>query len=121
MKLGDFGISKALGTHNEYAKTFLGTPYFMPPEVLKGQLYGVKADVWALGCALYELVVFKRPFQHDSLQIVFDIIMNKPHEIPPDVDKDLVMLIDKMLNKDPNKRPNIWDIAKMPMIEEKIN
>ena len=62
IKLGDFGISKALGTHNDFAKTFLGTPYFMPPEVIKGDQYGVRADIWALGCALYELVMFKRPF-----------------------------------------------------------
>lgn len=33
VKLGDFGISKALGTHQDFAKTFLGTPYFMSPEV----------------------------------------------------------------------------------------
>lgn len=33
VKLGDFGISKALGTHTDFAKTFLGTPYFMSPEV----------------------------------------------------------------------------------------
>ena len=33
IKLGDFGISKALGTHNNFAKTFLGTPYYMSPEV----------------------------------------------------------------------------------------
>jgi NIMA (never in mitosis gene a)-related kinase len=36
IKLGDFGIAKALGTHVDFAKTFLGTPYFMSPEVCKG-------------------------------------------------------------------------------------
>jgi NIMA (never in mitosis gene a)-related kinase len=36
IKLGDFGIAKALGTQVDFAKTFLGTPYFMSPEVCKG-------------------------------------------------------------------------------------
>jgi len=62
IKLGDFGISKALGTHGNFADTFLGTPYFMPPEVIRGDKYDKKADIWALGCALYELVMLKRPF-----------------------------------------------------------
>lgn len=62
IKLGDFGIAKALGTHNQFAKTFLGTPYFMAPEVCNGEAYGQKADVWAIGCALYEMVTHRRPF-----------------------------------------------------------
>ncbi len=65
IKLGDFGIAKALGTQVDFAKTFLGTPYFMSPEVCKGNQYGQKADIWAIGCVLYELVTFKRPFNHD--------------------------------------------------------
>jgi NIMA (never in mitosis gene a)-related kinase len=40
LKLGDFGISKSLGTHQDFAKTFLGTPQFMAPEVIKGESYG---------------------------------------------------------------------------------
>ena len=67
IKLGDFGIAKALGTQNQFAKTFLGTPYFMAPEVCNGQVYGQKADVWAIGCALYEMVTHRRPFQADQL------------------------------------------------------
>ena len=39
IKLGDFGIAKALETQADYAKTFLGTPYFMSPEVCKGDIY----------------------------------------------------------------------------------
>ena len=68
IKLGDFGIAKALGTQVDLTKTVCGTPYFMSPEVCRGETYGQKADIWALGCALYELIAFKRPFQHDSLQ-----------------------------------------------------
>ncbi|KAM3142973.1 hypothetical protein pb186bvf_005036 [Paramecium bursaria] len=112
IKLGDFGISKALGTQNDFAKTFTGTPYFMPPEVIRGENYGVKADIWALG----------DHFQHDSdsVQILFEIIKTKPHELNKDVDPELAFLINKMLNKDPLGRPSIWEIAKMPLVEQKI-
>lgn len=40
VKLGDFGISKALGTNADLAKTLVGTPYFMSPEVCSGETYG---------------------------------------------------------------------------------
>jgi len=37
------------------AKTVVGTPYFMPPEVCLGKVYSTKADIWAIGCCVYEL------------------------------------------------------------------
>ncbi|CAD8155178.1 unnamed protein product [Paramecium octaurelia] len=121
IKLGDFGISKALGTHANFAQTFLGTPYFMSPEVIRGEPYGKKSDIWALGCALYELVMLKRPFQHDNIQIIFEMIQNKPYDMDPSVDLDLQQLIEKTLQKDPNNRPTVEDLAAIPCIEEKIN
>lgn len=49
VKLGDFGIAKALGTNAKLTQTLVGTPYFMSPEVCKGKQYGKKADIWAIG------------------------------------------------------------------------
>mmetsp|Transcript_32843 Transcript_32843/g.32184 ORF Transcript_32843/g.32184 Transcript_32843/m.32184 type:complete len:114 (-) Transcript_32843:1483-1824(-) len=49
LKIGDFGISKQLDTMSNLAETNVGTPYFMAPEVCKGELYGEKADIWAIG------------------------------------------------------------------------
>jgi len=49
IKIGDFGISKELPTLDSLAKTSCGTPYFMPPEVCKGEPYGEKIDIWAIG------------------------------------------------------------------------
>jgi len=48
VKLGDFGIAKQLGDQS-FAATVLGTPYFMPPEVIRGEKYDKKADIWAIG------------------------------------------------------------------------
>ena len=62
VKVGDFGISKMLGEGDINTRTQCGTPYYMPPEVVLGKPYGPKADIWSLGCVLYELCTFKRPF-----------------------------------------------------------
>lgn len=49
IKIGDFGISKELPSIDSLARTSCGTPYFMPPEVCKGEPYGEKIDIWAIG------------------------------------------------------------------------
>jgi len=60
--------------------TACGTPYFMPPEVILGRPYDNKADVWALGVILYELVTFKKPFDDESIPQLFEKITKHPHE-----------------------------------------
>ena len=45
-----------------YASTFVGTPCYCAPEVLKQEEYGTPADIWGLGCILIELATLKRPF-----------------------------------------------------------
>mmetsp|Transcript_33207 Transcript_33207/g.32623 ORF Transcript_33207/g.32623 Transcript_33207/m.32623 type:complete len:123 (+) Transcript_33207:655-1023(+) len=55
LKIGDFGIAKELETIKKLTETNVGTPYFMSPEVVRGEPYGEKADVWAIGVILYEM------------------------------------------------------------------
>lgn len=62
LKLGDFGISRQMDTKSALNATSCGTPYYMSPEVCASQPYDSKADVWALGVILYELITFKKPF-----------------------------------------------------------
>lgn len=49
----------------------IGTPYNMPPEVCEGKTYNFKADVWATGVILYELITFKKPFDSEHLNVLF--------------------------------------------------
>lgn len=69
VKIGDFGISKVLENTKEFAKTSLGTPYYLSPEICMGQKYDYKSDVWMLGCILYELLTLRKPFEGDSLAV----------------------------------------------------
>jgi len=45
----------------------LGSPIYMAPEVLRGQTYDEKADIWSLGCVLYELLIGRCPFEEKSI------------------------------------------------------
>lgn len=62
-KLGDFGISRQLNPKDPKAMTACGTPFFMAPEVAMGMQYDCKADVWAIGVVLYELIMLQKPFK----------------------------------------------------------
>lgn len=57
--LGDLGICKVLEGTTDFAKTCIGTPYYMSPEIFKNKPYNHKSDIWALGCVLYEMVTLK--------------------------------------------------------------
>ena len=69
IKLGDFGISKLLGSTSDFAKTSLGTPYYLSPEICSGKKYNSKSDIWMMGCLLYELCSLRKPFEGDSLHV----------------------------------------------------
>ena len=56
-KIGDLGVAKILENTN-HANTFIGTPYYVSPEMCKNKPYNEKSDIWALGCILYELLTF---------------------------------------------------------------
>ena len=71
VKLGDFGISKILEFTGDFAHTSLGTPYYLSPEICTGSKYDFKTDIWMLGCVLYELCSLHKPFEGDSIHVIF--------------------------------------------------
>jgi NIMA (never in mitosis gene a)-related kinase 1/4/5 len=48
-KLGDFGIARVLDATKDYAKTMVGTPYYLSPEIIEDLPYNYQSDVWSLG------------------------------------------------------------------------
>lgn len=86
-----------------------------------GKEYGQKSDIWAIGCAIYEMATLRRPFNHESLSGMFEMIINKDYEpLPPETSTEVKMLIHEMLQKDYTQRPSIFEIANKQCIREKI-
>ena len=50
IKLGDFGIARVLDATKDYAKTMVGTPYYLSPEIIEDRPYNFKSDVWSACC-----------------------------------------------------------------------
>ena len=55
IKMGDFGIARVLSSTVEKAKTVIGTPYYLSPEIIENKPYSFKSDIWSLGVLLYEM------------------------------------------------------------------
>lgn len=76
IKLGDFGISKIL-SETVHSKTFIGTPYYMSPEMCMNSGYTSKSDIWSLGCVLFEMCTLDYPFKGKNLMELLQIITTK--------------------------------------------
>lgn len=67
VKLGDFGLSRLLSEQSHFAKTHVGTPYYMCPELMNEKQYNEKVDLWSAGCILYEMAAHSPPFKATNL------------------------------------------------------
>uniref|UniRef100_A0A8D0B2J5 non-specific serine/threonine protein kinase n=1 Tax=Salvator merianae TaxID=96440 RepID=A0A8D0B2J5_SALMN len=115
LKLGDFGISKVLEDTLDLASTFVGTPYYLSPELCKDKPYSSKADVWALGCVLFEMCALQPPFQAFSLMGLFKKIVTEDcAPIPECYSTALHSLIRVILQKEPDERPCASTILAFP-------
>ncbi|CAJ1342527.1 unnamed protein product [Effrenium voratum] len=84
LRIGDFGISKVLESTCAFAKTTIGTPYYLSPEICLEKPYTFSSDIWALGCVLYELACLRVPFDATSLQSLVQKITRGPTPpLPP--------------------------------------
>ncbi|XP_053130171.1 uncharacterized protein LOC128335618 [Hemicordylus capensis] len=122
LKLGDFGISKVLDSTVEMASTFVGTPYYLSPELCKDVPYSSKADIWALGCLLFELCALQPPFEAFSLIGLFHKIVREDHApVPGCYSEGLRGLIRAILQKDPQKRPSATTILFFPFVQKHLS
>ena len=114
VKIGDFGIAKQLNNINEYAKTKAGTMLYMAPEIINGEKYNNKVDIWSLGCIIHELCTLNFCFESNSInELVTKIIKSNHEKININIyGDDLQNLINLLLDKDYKKRPTVEEIIK---------
>ncbi len=106
VKLGDFGIARILAGTHDYARTCVGTPYYLSPEVWENRPYDSKSDLWALGCVLYEMATLKHAFEAGCMRsLVLKIIRGSYPPISPSYSYDLRHLVAALLRKRPSERP----------------
>ncbi|XP_034248266.1 serine/threonine-protein kinase Nek8-like [Thrips palmi] len=123
VKVGDFGISKVMGTQVQ-AETVLGTPYYLSPEMCEGLQYDQKSDVWALGCVLYELLALRRAFSAPSLPALVRRIVAADYPPPPSRYSSATRgLLSSLLQTEPGVRPaaNVIEDQLLPPLQAAAN
>lgn len=122
LRLGDFGIARVLKYTLEQAKTVLGTPYYLSPELAQGRPYNGKSDVWAIGCILYELAMQRHPFDGSSIQsLVRRIIRGRFSPISSGYSPNLRGLVNLMLSQSPSARPAVGAILQLPFLQPYVH
>jgi NIMA (never in mitosis gene a)-related kinase len=121
VKLGDFGLSRVLNQHsqNDFASTYVGTPFYMSPELVNEIAYDTKSDIWSLGCVVYELCALQPPFQANSQQALYNKISSgKVQRLPSRYSDDLDMLVKSMLQLNQDLRPSAKDLYAHPRLRQ---
>jgi len=109
VKISDFGLAK-LQNDTQITRTgaIMGTPHYMAPEQVKGEVIDHRADIFSFGIVLYEMLTRQLPFKGDGqLAVLYAILHEKPTSLSlykPDIPKGLQKIIDKALEKNPNTR-----------------
>ncbi|CAO3670780.1 unnamed protein product [Umbelopsis vinacea] len=118
VKLGDFGLSRTLSAGADMARTFVGTPFYMSPELINESSYDIKSDVWALGCLTFELCALDPPFQAKTQHtLATKIKSGKTGPFPKQYSPQLHSMIKAMMHTNPAKRPTTLDFFKLEKIQ----
>ncbi|XP_061560366.1 serine/threonine-protein kinase Nek2 [Phycodurus eques] len=121
VKLGDFGLARILNHDTSFAKTFVGTPYYMSPEQMNQMSYNEKSDIWSLGCLLYELCALSPPFTaYNQKELAVKIREGKFNRIPYRYTEEINTLLKKMLNLKDYLRPSVESILQSSLLAEAV-
>ncbi|XP_052226578.1 serine/threonine-protein kinase Nek1-like isoform X2 [Dreissena polymorpha] len=121
VQLGDFGIAKVLNSTVELARTCIGTPYYLSPEICENLPYNNKSDVWSLGCVLYELASLKHAFEAGNMKnLVLKIIRGSYPPLSPKYSYELRNLVAQLFKRAPRDRPSINSILKKSFISQRV-
>ena len=121
VKVLDFGLAKALDPNPQgdpsqsptltaaatQMGVIMGTPAYMSPEQARGKPVDKRADIWAFGAVLYEMLAGARAFPgDDATDIIAAVVRTEPDwgTLPPDIPQAVDVLLRRCLLKDPRKR-----------------
>eukprot|EP01124_Arcella_intermedia_P020313 TRINITY_DN2779_c0_g1_i6.p1 TRINITY_DN2779_c0_g1~~TRINITY_DN2779_c0_g1_i6.p1 ORF type:complete len:480 (+),score=120.13 TRINITY_DN2779_c0_g1_i6:137-1576(+) len=119
VKIADFGYAAQLTQERTFRHTVVGTPYWMAPELIRGQDYGVKVDIWSLGIMLMEMLESEPPYlEFPPLRALFLITtkgippLKEVHKYSP----ELVNFYSMCLEKDVEKRATSDQLLQHPFL-----
>lgn len=118
VKIADFGVSSQLGNAQK-ANTVVGTPLFMSPEVMSGEMYDEKADIWSLGITAIEMADGEPPyFKEHLMRAMFLIATEAPPTVknPSEWSDTFLNFVSTCLQKESPKRPKAEELLQHPFI-----
>ncbi len=108
VKVGDFGIAKIVGEETSgltNTGSSIGTPLYMAPEQWRGEPVDGRADLYALGGVLYQMLAGRTPFQGEQMVLMYKHLHDRPPPLPAAVPAPLRAIVESMLEKEPQNRP----------------
>ncbi|NWR57138.1 NEK1 kinase, partial [Bucorvus abyssinicus] len=121
IQLGDFGIARVLNSTVDLARTCIGTPYYLSPEICQNKPYNNKSDIWALGCVLYEMCTLKHAFEAGNMKnLVLKIISGHFPPVSMHYSYDLRNLLSQLFKRNPRNRPSVNSILEKNFIAKRV-
>ena len=119
LKLGDLNIAKL--SNKDIFNSKIGTLIYAAPEIWNNKPYSFKSDIWSLGIILYELCTFNLPFNGNNIMEIYKKIMKGFYlNIPNIYSKELYIIINMLLQFNPNNRPTCDLILDNKIVQSKI-
>ncbi|RKP15580.1 kinase-like protein, partial [Rozella allomycis CSF55] len=110
--------SGRLSLTNLKRNSFVGTPYWMAPELIKRSGYSFKVDIWSLGITVYEVAKGVPPFmEYEPMKAIMMIPKSAPPQLPSEFSKHIRDFLSHCLDHDPEKRLSAEELLKHKFIK----